>query len=166
MITSLVWSIIALLAAFMLFLGVYIIGKTVPYEPLVVENFEFTTSTSCPGDLVILNTERDLDESKHIKTAHIESYWFLEGDTRPYLPYSFDLSPEELAANEGVLLRFAPLSYGKWYVHTEVVIEGTVLGFVPRTSEIYLQTEQPLEIEKDQQDCSIDSNDAVERLGV
>jgi hypothetical protein len=156
----LTWIVIGLMVTMFILLLLFVIGKTVPFKPLVVNSYEFAQSETCPGDLVVLLTERDVEDSYHVDSAHLESYWLLEGDSRPYMPYTFDLNDEELSDSEGAALRIAPFSKGKWYIHTEITVDGKVFGFVPRTSEVLLVTSKPLTIPPpESSSCSIDSSD-------
>lgn len=151
-----IWLAVLVCAAVFVLLVVGSVGRFVlPFKPLVIQTYDFSDPEACPGDLVDLATDRYIDDSFVVDSIHIESYWLLKGDMRPYLPYSYDLTEDELVANRGSALRVAPFTSGEWYIHTEFLVEGRVLGFVPRTEDFEISTSSYLYVPADIQSCAI-----------
>lgn len=126
--------------------AVFILGKTLPFEPLRLDYFEVSPEHACGGDEVEVYLTGEIKSGPYtLDSAEGITFWYQdEEDKRPYgaaYVYTDDVNPVEKTTGPSPSRRVAPFTEGTWYSGVDVEIRGSMFGFIPRAQHLQIPDE-------------------------
>jgi hypothetical protein len=152
------------LALCIIVVGIYIVGKILPFEPLQVSDVRVEPDSACGGEEVhviyIGNMESGLYTLDDLDGF---AYWQSSNDPRPYSSIYFkeeSLDPFPEREFEGPTRRVAPWPYDQWHAGVDATLYGKRFGFVPVEQRIHLESDDYLQSkDRHSSECAEITND-------
>jgi hypothetical protein len=144
--------------------GLYIVGRIMPFEPLVVDDVMIYPEESCGGYEAYVTYVGRADGGLY-SLGKIEgfAYWMSGEDPRPYSSIYFtveDLEPFETREFEGPTRRTAPWPEDEWHAGVDAVVYGKRFGFVPVEQRVHIESDDSLTtLNRFSDECSNEQRD-------
>jgi hypothetical protein len=148
---------IYLILAFIILIIIFIIGQSIPWEPLQVYAYEAYPTEVCPFDRVELFQDLELVWGPHsINSLSGQTFWISE-DGRNFQSTYFmedDNLPTSAPRDEypSSALKLAPPEPGEWTLGGRATLRGNRLWFIPVTQIIEIESDNVVTV-KDWSEC-------------
>lgn len=141
----------AFVSIVIVFLIASLLFSLLPFEPVQVEEFRVLPSTVCRGDFVEFYMYQDEPNQWWYSLGEANGfvYWIEENDPRPYRSTYFEFSSSIFNddAIQHPRRRFAPETVGTWKAAMDTTVHGYILGYVPTSQVITLESDNWIEVE-------------------